>query len=121
VGQISRHESGLFHPGPQPTHLVVALSTGDPTEEGIHLTCPDAESHECTDCCHLYGFHALRRGYATLNAERMPAPALQKKMRHKSFTTTLRYIGLADKMKKTAEVVYVSELLRSSHSKSASS
>lgn len=57
---------------------------------GIHLTCRDADRHECTEACHYYGFHALRRGYATLNADRLPAPVLQKKMRHKSFTTTLR-------------------------------
>jgi hypothetical protein len=37
---------------------------------------------------------------------------LQKKMRHMSFTTTLRYIELADKMKKTTEAVYVPDFLR---------
>jgi integrase len=79
---------------------------------GINRTCPDAERHECNDACHLYGFHALRRGYATMNAETMTAPVLQKKMRHKSFTTTLRYIGLADKLKRAADKVYVPEFLR---------
>ena len=78
---------------------------------GIHLSCSRDSNHECTPSCHLYGFHALRRAYATLNADRMPAPVLQKKMRHRSFTTTLRYIQLADKMKKTSEVVYVPEFL----------
>lgn len=76
---------------------------------GIHLTCPDADEHDCTDSCHVYGFHALRRGYATLNAERMPAPVLQRKMRHKSFQTTLRYIGIAEKLRKATDDVCVPE------------
>jgi integrase len=74
---------------------------------GIARTCPDAGRHECTDACHYYGFHALRRGYATWNADRMPAAVLQKKMRHRSFTTTLRYIGLSDKMKKATETIFI--------------
>jgi len=78
---------------------------------GIHRLCPDAGRHECTDACHLYGFHALRRAYATLNADHLPAPVLQRKMRHKSFTTTLRYIALSDKLKKASEKVYVPDFL----------
>ena len=78
----------------------------------INLPCPQAGNHECTDACHLYGFHALRRAYATLNADSLPAPVLQKKMRHRSFTTTLRYIALADKMKKSSEKVYVPDFLQ---------
>jgi integrase len=79
---------------------------------GINLPCRDADKHECTDACHRYGFHSLRRGYATLNADTMTAAVLQKKMRHRSFQTTLRYISLSDKMKKATESVYVPEFLQ---------
>ncbi len=79
---------------------------------GVHLICPYADRHECTSCCHLYGFHALRRGYATFNVARMSGPLLQKKMRHKSFSTTLRYIQLADKMSEAAEAVFIPEVAK---------
>lgn len=77
---------------------------------GIHLECMKPDKHDCTPSCHLYGFHSLRRAYATINASRLPAPVLQKKMRHKSFTTTLGYIAMADSMKAGAEAVFVPKL-----------
>ena len=76
----------------------------------VFLPCPDAGQHTCTPACHLYGFHSLRRGYATLNAEAMPAAVLQRKMRHRSWATTLRYIALKDKMKAATEDVWVPDL-----------
>jgi integrase len=79
---------------------------------GIHLSCPDAAIHECNASCHYYGFHALRRGYATMNCDSMSAPELQKKMRHRSFSTTLRYIQVNEKMKKATDRVYVPEFLK---------
>ena len=79
---------------------------------GINLPCPDAGKHVCSEACHAYGFHALRRAYATLNADTMSASVLQKKMRHRSFNTTQRYIALADKMKGAAEKVFVPEFLK---------
>lgn len=41
----------------------------------------------------------------------MPATVLQRKLRHQCIPITLRYIGLADKMKAAAEKVYVPDFL----------
>lgn len=73
---------------------------------GIYLACPDADEHDCTEACHYYGFHAIRRGYASVNVARLPAPVLQRKMRHKSFITTQRYLKLGDAMKESASAVW---------------
>lgn len=72
----------------------------------IHLACTNDEPHECTDACHFYAFHAFRRGYASLNVARLPAAILQKKMRHKSFATTQKYLKLGDAMKDADDDVW---------------
>lgn len=79
---------------------------------GIHLPCPDEGTHDCDVACHLYGFHAMRRMYATVNAARLPAPVLQHKMRHKSFATTQRYLKMAEMMTASAEDVFVPTVKR---------
>jgi integrase len=58
--------------------------------------------HKCSRFCRVFRFHDLRSAYATENAFRLPHTVLQRKMRHKSFTTTLRYIDLAERMRETA-------------------
>ena len=77
---------------------------------GIHLPCIIQQKHECTETCHFYGMHDLRRAYATENCDRLPLPVLQKKMRHKSIQTTMRYVEMANKMKRSSEQVYVPKL-----------
>jgi len=72
---------------------------------GIHLDC--SADHEHSDGCHLYGFHDLRRAFATLNAPALSADALQKLMRHKSYLTTQRYINMADQLTTAVEVLHV--------------
>ena len=82
---------------------------------GVHLTCPGADEHKCTTSCHCYGFHALRRGYATYNVD-MGLPVLQRKMRHRSAATTQRYIELREKVNAAADDVFVPGFLRGTRS-----
>ncbi len=81
---------------------------------GIRLDClVDLEAnpeYECSRFCHVFGFHDLRSAYATENAFRLPHTVLLRKMRHKSFTTTLRYINLAKRMRETAADVLIPNL-----------
>ena len=57
-----------------------------------------------------YGFHDLRRAFATLNAGRLSADVLQALMQHQSYTTTQRYIDLARQMQPAAHDVFVPDL-----------
>jgi len=77
---------------------------------GIHLECN--EDHDHTPGCYVYGFHDLRRAFATCNADMLSADALQKLMRHKDYSTTKRYINMARQLKASAENLYVPEVLR---------
>ncbi len=77
---------------------------------GIHLPC--REKHEHTTACHLYGFHDLRRSFATMNADRLTGDALQALMRHKSYSTTQRYIAMARQLDAAVEALHVPEILR---------
>lgn len=55
----------------------------------------------------FYGFHDLRRAFATLNADRLTADALQALMQHKSYTTTQRYINMGRQLNTAVEQLYV--------------
>jgi integrase len=77
---------------------------------GINLPCPKGHKH--TRHCHAYGFHDLRRAFATMNADKLSADALQALMRHKSYTTTQLYINLARQMDKAVEALHVPDVLK---------
>jgi integrase len=76
----------------------------------IDLPCSD--EHEHTPACHLYGFHHLRRAFATVNGDRLSADSLQTLMRHKSYTTTQRYINLARQMDAAVDGLHVPDVLK---------
>lgn len=57
-----------------------------------------------------YGFHDVRRGFATYNADRMTADALQALMGHKDYSTTQRYINMARQLKPTIENLHIPPL-----------
>jgi integrase len=60
----------------------------------------------------VYGFHGFRKGFATENYDTMPSAVLQKRMRHRSFTTTLGYINLGKQVEAAADRVKVPPVLR---------
>ena len=77
---------------------------------GIHLQC--IGDHEHTDSCHVYGFHDFRRAFATNNAAQLKPETLQKLMRHRSYTTTLRYINMARQVDHAIDALVVPKVLR---------
>lgn len=57
-----------------------------------------------------YGFHDLRRGFATLNASKMDLFELQGLMQHKSLTTTQLYVNMSKRYSETVERLFVPTL-----------
>ena len=77
---------------------------------GINISCE--YDHEHSEACHLYGFHDLRRAFATLNAETLTPDALQALMRHTSYTTTQKYINKSQQLNRKVDNLHVPEVLR---------
>lgn len=63
----------------------------------IYVDCH--EEHEHGDSCHYYGFHDLRRAFATGNVGTLTQEELQGLMRHQSYTTTRKYINMAKQLR----------------------
>ena len=57
-----------------------------------------------------YGFHDLRRAFATMNADKLTADALQALMQHKDYQTTQRYINMARQLNPAVQNLYVPDL-----------
>jgi integrase len=55
----------------------------------------------------LYGFHDLRRAFATMNADKLTADALQALMQHKDYQTTQRYISMARQLNPAVANLFV--------------
>lgn len=79
---------------------------------GIYLPCREQRPHTCTDACHRYGFHDLRRAFATMNAANMTREPLQALMRHQSSLTTEKYINFARQIKPAVANLHVPAVLR---------
>ena len=56
------------------------------------------------------GFHDLRRGFATMNADRLTADVLQAMMHHQNYTTTQRYIALARQLRPSVLNMFTADL-----------
>lgn len=59
-----------------------------------------------------YGFHDLRRGFATMNAGNMDLFELQALMQHKSLTTTQGYVNMSMRLQKPVDNLYVPPVLK---------
>jgi len=81
-----------------------------PSTLGKKAAAEAAEPHQHNTACGLYGFHDLRRAFATENFDRMTGEELQAMMQHASYSTTQRYISMGRQMKATADKVFVPNL-----------
>lgn len=78
----------------------------------IHMPCVIEEKHQCTPSSHRYGFHDLRREFATANEGRISDRVLQALMRHKDLGTTQKYIEIPRKTRSAADDLYVPPILQ---------
>jgi integrase len=60
----------------------------------------------------VYGFHDLRRAFATMNADKLTADALQALLRHKSCAMTQVYMNMARQMDEAVAALHVPDVLK---------
>jgi integrase len=81
-------------------------------QEAAKIKLPCDADHQHTRACRVYGFHDLRRAFATMNADKLTPDALQALMRHKSYQTTQKYINMARQMDAAVASLHVLEVLK---------
>jgi integrase len=57
-----------------------------------------------------FGFHDLRRAFATMNADKLTPDALQVLMQHKDYQTTQRYINMARQLNPAVQSLFVPDV-----------
>ena len=57
-----------------------------------------------------YGFHDLRRAFATMNADRLTPDMLQLLMQHRDYQTTQRYINMARQVNPAVQNLFVPDV-----------
>jgi integrase len=74
----------------------------------------DTEFHRLCEVAGVrrYGFHALRKGFGSMNAPRLSLAALQHLMQHKSVQTTQRYYVNPEAEGKLADKLHVPDVLK---------
>lgn len=98
--QMTHFERRMFH-WPHRVEWMYKEFRRIQKDAGISLRCDGDHTH--TDACHVYGFHDFRRSFATRNASKLTASELQALMQHADFSTTQRYIKLAEAANRSAE------------------
>lgn len=59
-----------------------------------------------------YGFHDLRRAFATMNANKLTPDALQALMQHKDYKTTQRYINMVPQLDSAVAGLFVPSMAK---------
>jgi len=77
------------------------------------VSAPCHERHEHNEACLRYGFHDLRRVFATMNAARLTPDALQALMRRRSYLTTQRYINMGRQLDNAVAALHVPDMATS--------
>jgi integrase len=89
-------------------HELMAIQTA----AEIKLPCTSADSHTCTDKCHVYTLHDFRRAHATYHYGKVTDRELQRQMGHASFATTRSYAKYAETHRQSPYDVHLPTLAK---------